>query len=60
MSFCLLVLQATLYSLVGSMNKIPLAILGIIAFNEPTNPKNTASICLGLGAGILLTQTKRN
>ncbi|PNH05705.1 GDP-mannose transporter GONST1, partial [Tetrabaena socialis] len=49
---------ATLFSLVGSLNKIPLAIVGMLAFHEPTNLKNLSSILIGLGAGVLFTKVK--
>ncbi|KAL0459111.1 UNVERIFIED_CONTAM: GDP-mannose transporter GONST1, partial [Sesamum latifolium] len=35
---------ATTYSLVGSLNKIPLSIAGIVLFNVPTSLENSASI----------------
>lgn len=50
---------ATIYSLVGALNKIPVAVLGIVAFQEATNPKNLASIIIGLGAGVLFVRVKR-
>ncbi|GLC39366.1 hypothetical protein PLESTB_000892400 [Pleodorina starrii] len=49
---------ATMYSLVGALNKIPVAIVGLVAFAEPTNPKNLGSIIIGLGAGVLFTRIK--
>ncbi|KAG2492125.1 hypothetical protein HYH03_009616 [Edaphochlamys debaryana] len=49
---------ATIYSLVGALNKIPVAVVGLVAFAEPTNPKNLMSIIIGLGAGVLFTQVK--
>ncbi|PNW74619.1 hypothetical protein CHLRE_12g490050v5 [Chlamydomonas reinhardtii] len=49
---------ATIYSLIGSLNKIPIAIVGMLAFAEPTNPKNLSSIVIGLGAGVMFTQYK--
>ncbi|GFR52326.1 hypothetical protein Agub_g14864 [Astrephomene gubernaculifera] len=49
---------ATIYSLVGALNKIPVAIVGLVAFAEPTNPKNLMSIVIGLGAGVLFTRVK--
>ncbi len=49
---------ATIYSLVGALNKIPVAIVGILAFHEATNPQNLASIMIGLGAGILFVFAK--
>lgn len=49
---------ATIYSLVGALNKIPVAVVGLVVFQEPTNPKNLASIILGLLAGVLFVQAK--
>lgn len=49
---------ATLYSLVGALNKIPVAVVGILVFAEPTNPKNLASIIIGLTAGVLFVFAK--
>lgn len=49
---------ATIYSLVGALNKIPVAIVGILAFAEPTNAKNMASIVIGLVAGVLFVFAK--
>jgi GDP-mannose transporter len=49
---------ATIYSLVGALNKIPVAIVGIVAFKEASSPKNLASIMIGLGAGILFVLSK--
>lgn len=53
-----LCLQATIYSLVGALNKIPVAVVGMLGFHEPTNPKNMGSIIIGLGAGVLFAQIK--
>ena len=50
---------ATTYSLVGSLNKIPVAILGLIAFNVPWNAENLASVLVGLAAGIVFVQAKQ-
>jgi GDP-mannose transporter len=49
---------ATIYSLVGSLNKIPVAILGLVAFNIPWNPQNLASILLGLAASVVFVKAK--
>jgi GDP-mannose transporter len=50
---------ATIYSLVGALNKIPVAVVGLAVFHEPTNPKNLASIIIGLLAGVLFVQAKQ-
>ncbi|KAF5826011.1 hypothetical protein DUNSADRAFT_5397 [Dunaliella salina] len=51
--------SATIYSLVGALNKIPIAVLGIFVFNEPTDIQSLGSITLGLGAGILFVWAKQ-
>lgn len=49
---------ATTYSLVGSLNKIPLSIAGILLFNVPTSLENSASIFFGLLAGVFFARAK--
>lgn len=48
----------TTYSLVGSLNKIPISIAGIIVFNVPLSISNLFSIFFGLFAGILFARAK--
>ena len=48
----------TIHSLVGSLNKAPLALMGLFIFNVPWTPQNMASIVLGLVAGLLFTIAK--
>ncbi|XP_048138104.1 GDP-mannose transporter GONST1 isoform X2 [Rhodamnia argentea] len=49
---------ATTYSLVGSLNKIPLSIAGIFLFKVPTSLENSASILFGLLAGVIFARAK--
>ncbi|KAL3653311.1 GDP-mannose transporter gonst1 [Castilleja foliolosa] len=49
---------ATTYSLVGSLNKIPLSVAGIFIFKVPTSLENSASIFFGLLAGVLFARAK--
>lgn len=49
---------ATTYSLVGSLNKIPLSIAGIFLFHVPTSLENSASIFFGLLAGVFFARAK--
>lgn len=49
---------ATTYSLVGSLNKIPVALIGLVAFNVPWNIQNLASVLVGLVAGIIFVKAK--
>lgn len=48
----------TTYSIVGSLNKIPTAILGLLFFHVPTSTANMLSISVGLLAGVCFTQAK--
>ncbi|PHT59003.1 GDP-mannose transporter GONST2, partial [Capsicum baccatum] len=50
--------SATTYSLVGSLNKIPLSVAGILLFKVPTSLENIASIFFGLLAGVFFARTK--
>ncbi|XP_050363519.1 GDP-mannose transporter GONST1 [Argentina anserina] len=49
---------ATTYSLVGSLNKIPLSVAGIVLFKVPTSLENSASIFFGLVAGVFFARAK--
>lgn len=42
---------ATTYSLVGSLNKIPIAIFGLLAFDTAWSLENVGSVLVGLVAG---------
>ncbi|EOY33768.1 hypothetical protein QUC31_018763 [Theobroma cacao] len=48
----------TTYSLVGSLNKIPISIAGIVLFKVPLSIPNTFSILFGLFAGIFFARAK--
>jgi len=48
----------TIYSLVGSLNKVPLAFIGLFLFAAPWSPQNLASISVGLLAGIVFAIAK--
>uniref|UniRef100_A0A1D1YI27 GDP-mannose transporter GONST1 n=1 Tax=Anthurium amnicola TaxID=1678845 RepID=A0A1D1YI27_9ARAE len=49
---------ATTYSLVGSLNKIPLSMAGILLFKVPTSLENFLSILFGLLAGVFFAKAK--
>jgi len=61
-SFCSLwflsTTTATTYSLTGSLNKIPLAIIGLLSFNAQPTRSNTVSILIGLLAGVVFGVVK--
>ncbi|XP_048140029.1 GDP-mannose transporter GONST2-like isoform X3 [Rhodamnia argentea] len=48
----------TTYSLVGSLNKIPISIAGLLVFNVPLSVPNIFSILFGLFAGIFFARAK--
>ena len=48
----------TTYSIVGSLNKVPIAILGIVIFRAPTTGANLVSIFIGLSAGVVFVKAK--
>ncbi|XP_071700807.1 GDP-mannose transporter GONST2-like [Rutidosis leptorrhynchoides] len=48
----------TTYSLVGSLNKIPISIAGILLFNVPVSVPNLFSILFGLFAGVFFAKAK--
>jgi len=50
---------ATTYSLVGSLNKVPIALLGLFAFGAPATPQNIASIAVGLAASAVFVLAKQ-
>ncbi|KAJ6798488.1 GDP-mannose transporter GONST1 isoform X1 [Iris pallida] len=50
--------SATTYSLIGSLNKIPLSITGIVLFKVPTSVENFMSILFGLLAGVFFAKAK--
>jgi len=48
----------TTYSLVGSLNKIPLALIGLVSFNAKPSLQNTMSVGIGLLAGVVFGYVK--
>ncbi|KAL1370083.1 hypothetical protein AAHE18_01G034300 [Arachis hypogaea] len=48
----------TTYSLVGSLNKIPISIAGILVFKVPLSISNLFSILFGLFAGVFFAKAK--
>lgn len=48
----------TIYSLVGSLNKVPMAFIGLFLFAAPWSLQNLASISVGLAAGVVFAVAK--
>eukprot|EP00002_Diphylleia_rotans_P020352 TRINITY_DN3953_c0_g1_i2.p1 TRINITY_DN3953_c0_g1~~TRINITY_DN3953_c0_g1_i2.p1 ORF type:complete len:321 (-),score=54.90 TRINITY_DN3953_c0_g1_i2:562-1524(-) len=56
--FCIRSTSPTTYSIVGSLNKIPLTIASIYLFDVPTSAANLFGIALGLFSGVAFSYTK--
>jgi GDP-mannose transporter len=50
---------ATTFSLVGSLNKVPVAVVGLVAFGVPATAQNVAAICVGLVASAVFVWAKQ-
>lgn len=48
----------SVFSLVGSLNKAPTALLGMLLFRTPTTPQSLLSILLGLVSGVVFVVAK--
>lgn len=48
----------SIFSLVGSLNKVPLAFIGLVAFNAPWSTPNLLSILVGTLAGVIFVIAK--
>ncbi|GBG23810.1 GDP-mannose transporter [Hondaea fermentalgiana] len=55
---CVQSTSPTTYAMVGAMNKIPLAIIGIIMFNTQLNSQSVIFISISLAAGTLYAYSK--
>lgn len=51
---------ASTYNLTGSLNKVPMTILGMIFFDTPMTNLNIMSLCVGLFAGVLFVFSKNS
>lgn len=58
-TFCALkVTSPTTYAVVGSLNKIPLTIIGTVLFRSIITVQGWVSIVIGLGGGVLYSYAK--
>ena len=55
---CMNVAGPTSFAILGSLNKVPLTILGYILFAAPMDWKNVSSVCFGLLAGLVYSKAK--
>ncbi|KAI7907003.1 uncharacterized protein BX663DRAFT_528859 [Cokeromyces recurvatus] len=57
-SWCVRTTSSTTYSMVGSLNKLPIAISGIIFFGDPATFGNVSAIMIGFIAGLVYSYAK--
>ena len=55
---CMRVTSSTTYSMVGALNKLPIAISGLVFFNAPVTLTSVGAIVVGFGSGIMYTVAK--
>lgn len=56
--WCVSETSATTYSMVGALNKVPLAILGTLLFGAPMDARNGLMVAFGLAAGMVYAYAK--
>lgn len=57
-AWCIRVTSSTTYSMVGALNKLPIAISGLIFFDAPITFGSVSAIALGFVSGLIFTYTK--
>ena len=57
-AWCVRVTSSTTYSMVGALNKLPIAISGLIFFNEPVTVPKVSAIFFGFVSGLVYTLAK--
>lgn len=48
-----------LYSMIGALNKLPVAVSGMIFFADPVTVRSVSAVSLGFAAGLLYTHAKQ-
>lgn len=57
-AWCVRVTSSTTYSMVGALNKLPLAVSGLVFFNAPVTIGSVSAIFLGFVSGMVYTVAK--
>lgn len=58
-AWCVRVTSSTTYSMVGALNKLPIALSGLIFFEAAVNFWSVSSIFVGFGAGLVYAVAKQ-
>lgn len=56
--WCIRVTSSTTYSMVGALNKLPIAVLGLLFFDSEVTLKKVLAISLGFAAGLVYSLAK--
>lgn len=57
-AWCVRVTSSTTYSMVGALNKLPIALSGLIFFDAPVTIPSVSAIAVGFVSGIVYTLAK--
>ena len=57
-AWCVRVTSSTTYSMVGALNKLPIALSGLIFFDAPVTLPSVSAIAVGFVSGIVYTLAK--
>lgn len=57
-AWCIRVTSSTTYSMVGALNKLPIAISGLVFFSAPVTFGSVTAIFLGFISGLVFTWSK--
>jgi len=59
-AWCIRVTSSTTYSMVGALNKLPVAASGMLFFGDPVTTGSVSAISVGFFAGIVYAVAKKN
>lgn len=57
-AWCIRVTSSTTYSMVGALNKLPLAVAGLVFFHAPVTIGSVSAIAIGFISGIVYAYAK--
>ncbi|KAK4046179.1 GDP-mannose transporter into the lumen of the Golgi [Microbotryomycetes sp. JL201] len=58
-AWCIRVTSSTTYSMIGALNKLPVAVTGMIFFGDPVTVRSVSAVTIGFAAGLLYTHAKQ-
>ncbi|PPQ94643.1 hypothetical protein CVT25_009374 [Psilocybe cyanescens] len=59
-AWCVRVTSSTTYSMVGALNKLPVAASGMLFFGDPVTPGSVSAVGMGFFAGLVYAVAKNN